>query len=165
MRENGGLGVKKGCDGGDCGACTVWLDGEPVHSCLMPAFRASGRHVTTIAGLGQPGALHAMQQRFLDAQSLPVRLLHGRHDHDRRSLKPEQLADLPHALKGNLCRCTGYRAIADAIAGRSEVEEDRAGHACGASLPNPFGPGIVTGQARYTMDIAAGDRCWPGCCT
>ncbi len=157
VREHGGLGVKKGCDGGDCGACTVWLDREPVHACITPAFHAEGRHVTTISGLGHPGALHEMQQRFLDAQGYQCGFCTAGMIMTAAALTPEQHADLPHAMKGNLCRCTGYRAIADAIAGRTEVEEDRAGHAVGASLRNPFGPGIVTGHARYTMDLAADD--------
>jgi len=64
------------------------------------------------------------------------------------ALDEEQRADLPHVLKGNLCRCTGYRSISDALVGVPAVEDDVAGKACGASLPNPFGEAIVTGRAR-----------------
>jgi putative selenate reductase molybdopterin-binding subunit len=154
LRDRGVFGVKKGCDAGDCGACTVWLDGKPIHSCLMPAFRAAGRAVTTIEGLAQDRKLHPMQQAFFNAQAFQCGFCAAGMIMTAAALDKAQRADLPHALKGNLCRCTGYRSIDDALAGVTTIEEDVAGRACGASLPNPFAEGIVTGRARYTMDVA-----------
>src|SRR3984893_5308197 len=153
-RGLGWFGVKKGCDAGDCGACTVWLDGKPVHSCLVPAFRAANRDVTTIEGLSSNGDLHPMQQAFLDAQAFQCGFCTAGMIMTSASLSEEEKQDLPFRLKGNLCRCTGYRSIEDALHGRKSTEEDIAGKTCGASLGNPFGPAIVTGKARYTMDVA-----------
>src|SRR5580692_6455919 len=154
LRSLGWFGVKKGCDAGDCGACTVWLDGKPVHSCLLPAFRAANREVTTIEGLSANGDLHPIQQAFLDAQAFQCGFCSAGMIMTSASLSEEQKQDLPFHLKGNLCRCTGYRSIDDALHGRKTKEEDIAGKACGAGLGNPFGPAIVTGKARYTMDVA-----------
>jgi CO/xanthine dehydrogenase Mo-binding subunit/aerobic-type carbon monoxide dehydrogenase small subunit (CoxS/CutS family) len=154
LRDRGVFGVKKGCDAGDCGACTVWLDGKPFHSCLIPAFRAAGRAVTTIEGLAQGGELHPMQRAFFNAQAFQCGFCAAGMIMTAAALDDTRRADLPHALKGNLCRCTGYRSISDAFAGVTAIEEDVAGRACGASLPNPFTEGIVTGHARYTMDVA-----------
>jgi putative selenate reductase molybdopterin-binding subunit len=152
LRELGQFGVKKGCDAGDCGACTVLLDGEPVHSCLIPAFRAEGHAVTTIEGLASDGGTHPMQQAFLDAQGFQCGFCTAGMILTCASLNQAQRQDLGAALKGNLCRCTGYRAIEDALDGKRNIEEVEAGEAFGRSLPAPAGPLVVKGEARYTFD-------------
>jgi putative selenate reductase molybdopterin-binding subunit len=154
LRELGWFGVKKGCDAGDCGACTVHLDGEPVHSCLIPAFRAEGRAVTTLEGLAGAEDLHPMQQAFLDAQGFQCGFCTAGMILTAAALDEGQRGDLPRALKGNLCRCTGYRSIRDAVEGVSHVRAPAPGAAVGANVPAPAGPAVVTGEARYTMDVA-----------
>ncbi len=147
LRQLGWFGVKKGCDAGDCGACTVWIDDEPVHSCITPAFRARGRAVTTIEGLADATELHPMQRAFLDAQGFQCGFCTAGMIMTAASLNQAQRRDLPAALKGNLCRCTGYRSVADAIEAKVAVDGSR-------NLGAPGGPGVVTGRARYTADIA-----------
>src|ERR1700741_1287526 len=152
LRSLGWHGVKKGCDAGDCGACTVWLDGDPVHSCITPAFRADGRQVTTIEGLGTPEDLHPLQRKFRDAPGFQCGVCTAGMIMTSATFTDEQKQNLPRALKGNLCRCTGYRAIEDAINGVADIEDAAPGQAVGTSVGAPAGTGVVTGRAEYTMD-------------
>src|SRR6202012_4550852 len=152
LRELGHFGVKKGCDAGDCGACTVLLDNEPVHSCLIPAFRAEGHAVTTIEGFAGDAAIHPMQQAFLDAQGFQCGFCTAGMILTCASLNQAQRQDLGSALKGNICRCTGYRSIEEALDGKTNIEEVGAGEAFGRSLPAPAGPLVVRAAARYTFD-------------
>ncbi|MFD6968450.1 molybdopterin-dependent oxidoreductase [Streptomyces sp. NPDC059949] len=152
LRALGHFGVKKGCDTGDCGACTVWLDGSPVHSCITPAFRAEGREVTTIEGLGSPGDLHPAQRRFRDAPGFQCGFCTAGMIMTSATFTEAQKADLPRSLKGNLCRCTGYRAIEDAVKGVTGVQAAAPGRAVGTSVGAPAAEDVVTGRAEFTMD-------------
>ena len=154
VRSLGWHGVKKGCDAGDCGACTVWLDGVPVHSCITPAFRADGHEVTTIEGLGSPEHLHPLQRQFRDAPGFQCGFCTAGMIMTSATFTDEQKQELPRALKGNLCRCTGYRAIEDAINGVAAIEEALPGQAVGTSVGAPAATGVVTGTVEFTMDTA-----------
>lgn len=120
LREDFGLtGTKEGCGEGECGACSVFLDGELVNSCLIPVCQADGARVETVEALGEPDALDAMQSSFLTGGGAqcgictPGMLMSawayvrdgGRDDRDA----------IRTALAGNLCRCTGYQHIVDAV--------------------------------------------------
>ncbi|MGO9048037.1 MAG: molybdopterin-dependent oxidoreductase, partial [Xanthobacteraceae bacterium] len=154
LRELGCFGVKKGCDAGDCGACTVMVDGDPVHSCLFPAHRAEGRAVTTIEGLAKNGELHPMQEAFLQAQGFQCGFCTPGMIVTAACLNQAQRHDLEWALKGNICRCTGYGAIEGAIRRVRQIEKAEAGAACGRNVPAPAARAVVSGTARYTMDFA-----------
>ena len=145
--------VKKGCDAGDCGACSVLLDGAPIHSCIYPAHRLEGVAVTTVAGLGTPEHPHPLQQSFVDAAGFQCGFCTAGMIVTASTFTEEDRDDLPRLLKGNLCRCTGYRSIKDAICGVANTEHAPAGDAAGRSVRAPAGMRVATGREPYTLDF------------
>jgi carbon-monoxide dehydrogenase small subunit len=126
LREDLGLtGAKHGCGLGDCGACTVILDGKPVNSCLVLAVQASGSNVLTIEGLAEDGKLHTLQQLFVDKGAIqcgycsPGMILSAKALIDGNP-KPTEV-EIRTAISGNLCRCTGYQKIVEAIQEAAKV--------------------------------------------
>ena len=120
LREDLNLtGTKHGCELGECGACAVLVDGEPVLSCLVLAAESSGRTITTVEGLAEPGGLHPLQECFADLGAAqcgyctPGILMTAKALLDREP-SPSR-ARIREALSGNLCRCTGYLQIFEAV--------------------------------------------------
>ncbi len=125
LRDNLGLtGAKKACDTGDCGACTVIMDGKPVVSCLVLAVEAQGKDILTIEGLANDGQLHPIQQAFVEYGAIqcgfctPGMILSAKALLDE-NLKPTE-DEVKSAIVGNLCRCTGYTKIIEAILAASQ---------------------------------------------
>jgi aerobic-type carbon monoxide dehydrogenase small subunit (CoxS/CutS family) len=121
-------GSKQGCDKGDCGACTVLLDGRPILSCITPAWEAEGKSVTTVEGLASPGRLSPLQEAFelngaAQCGFCTPGILMSAHALLQRNPQPTR-DQIKEALSGNLCRCTGYTKIYDAVemAARTSAE-------------------------------------------
>lgn len=112
-------GAKRGCEQGDCGSCTVIMNGKPVNSCLVLALEADGASVQTIEGLETEDGLHPVQQAFVDQGAVqcgfcsPGMILSAKHllEHNQN---PDQ-QEIREAIAGNLCRCTGYQKIVEAV--------------------------------------------------
>lgn len=132
LREDLGLtGTKKGCDMGECGSCTVLMDGKPVNSCLVLAVQAEGRSIRTVEGLATGEGLHPLQEAFVRHGAVQCgfctsgMLLSAEHLLAHNP-KPTEM-EIRTAISGNLCRCTGYQKIVEAIADVSNDKREKDG--------------------------------------
>jgi carbon-monoxide dehydrogenase small subunit len=130
LREDLGLtGTKHGCELGECGACAVLIDGEPVLSCLLLAVESEGRRIETVEGLARDGRLHPLQESFADLGAaqcgycIPGMLMTAKALLDREPHPSHER--ICEALSGNLCRCTGYLQIVEAVEAAANSDETK----------------------------------------
>ena len=172
LRVDLGLpGTKRACNEGECGSCTVLLDGLAVNSCLTLAVQSQGRSITTIEGLGRAGALHPIQRAFVEHHAAQcgyctpgmIMTAAGLLAVNPHPTEPE----IKQAIRGNLCRCTGYTKIVEAIqaaAGAAtrtpEPSRTNGRSVVGKSLPRVDALEKVTGKAAYVFDMAMPGMLW-----
>ena len=169
LRDEFGLtGTKVGCSSGDCGACTVTLDGRQACSCLVALGQVAGRAVVTVEGLSKGGRLSPLQAAFhrhgaAQCGICTPGMLMAATDLLARKRHPTE-ADVRDALGGVLCRCTGYQkiieAVLDAAAGAAPSLAPQAEHAVGARVPKVDGIPKLTGAERYGADAIPADALW-----
>ena len=163
LREELGLtGTKVGCDAGDCGACTVLLDGRQLCACLTSVAQAAGREVTTVEGLAGPSGLSPLQRAFVahgaaQCGACTPGMLMAATDLLQRNARPSE-QEVMDAIGGVLCRCTGYRKIIDAVravaAGDLESPSPLAGAAVGSRLPSSMAlPKSLARKCSGPIDI------------
>ncbi|MCU0492959.1 MAG: (2Fe-2S)-binding protein [Chloroflexaceae bacterium] len=125
LREDLGLtGTNLGCEHGSCGACTVLVDGQSVRACLMFAVQVHGKSVMTVEGLASDGQMHALQEAFWEKQGQQCGFctpgfLMSSYELLQHNPNPNE-AEIRHAISGNICRCTGYQHIVEAVQAASE---------------------------------------------